>query len=200
MNGGLAWALVALGVGVVVARRRSVAVALVTIQALVLAAAAVTDASDGGEVAAAMVLAFRAGVLGAVLIARTREPRPVPAHVSPLVRAVCAVTLALVLAWLVPPLGFAAADVEHAALALVAFGLVTVATRRATLLQLVGIVLVENGVALAALELPGAASLLTEVGVACDLALLVAVAAVFHERIFVRFGAGDSSSLRALRD
>ena len=44
-------------------------------------------------------------------------------------------------------------------LALVAFGIVSVATRRATLFQVIGIVLVENGLALAALELPGAPSL-----------------------------------------
>ena len=39
-------------------------------------------------------------------------------------------------------------------LALVAFGIVTAATRRATLFQVMGIVLVENGLALAALDAP----------------------------------------------
>ena len=114
------------------------------------------------------------------------------ARVSPLVRAALAVALALALAWLVPPFGFASPDVERATLALVAFGLVAVATRRATLLQVVGIVLVENGVALAALELPGAASFLTELGVAFDLTLVAVVAAVFHERIFAQFGAATA--------
>ena len=41
-------------------------------------------------------------------------------------------------------------------LALVAFGIATAAMRRATLFQIIGIVLVENGLALAALGLPGA--------------------------------------------
>ena len=50
-------------------------------------------------------------------------------------------------------------NAERAVLALVAFGLVSVAMRRATLFQVIGIVLVENGLALAALELPGAPSL-----------------------------------------
>jgi hydrogenase-4 component E len=203
VNGVVAWLLVAMGLGAVVVRRRSLAVGFVTAQALMLAAAGATGAADAGEAAAAAVLAVRAVCLAAVLllvVSRTREPRPIPAHVPPLARAGLAVALALALAWLVPPFGFASADVERAALALVAFGLVTVATRRATLQQVVGIVLVENGVALAALELPGAASFLTELGVAFDLTLIAAVAAVFHERIFAQFGAGDSAALRSLRD
>jgi hydrogenase-4 membrane subunit HyfE len=89
---------------------------------------------------------------------------------------------------------------ERGVLALVAFGAATVATRRATLLQVLGIVLAENGLALAALELPGrGSSIAIELGVAFDLTLVALVAAVFHERIFAEFGAGDSASLRTLR-
>ena len=72
------------------------------------------------------------------------------------------------------------------------------ATRRPTLFQVLGIVLVENGLALAALELPGgSSSLAIELGVALDLTLIALVAAVFHERIFAEFGAGDTAALRA---
>ena len=85
-------------------------------------------------------------------------------------------------------------------LALVAFGVVTVATRRATLFQVLGIVLVENGLALAALGFPAAHRSLIELGVALDLMLIALVAAVFHERIFAEFGAGDTAALRSLRD
>ena len=60
--------------------------------------------------------------------------------------------------------------------------------------------LVENGLALAALELPGGSSLAIELGVALDLTLVALVAAVFHERIFAEFGAGDSAALGSLRD
>ena len=76
----------------------------------------------------------------------------------------------------------------------------TVATRHATLFQVLGIVLVENGLALAALELPGTSSLVIEIGVAVDLTLIALVAGVFHERIFAEFGAGDTAVLRRLRD
>jgi len=100
----------------------------------------------------------------------------------------------------VPVLGLDSRDSERAVLALVAFGIVTAATRRATLFHVLGIVLVENGLALAALGLPGGASLTIELGVALDLMLIALVAGVFHERIFAEFGAGDSTALRTLRD
>jgi hydrogenase-4 membrane subunit HyfE len=197
------WLLVGLGLGVVVFRRRSLAVGVVTAQALLLAVGAFVDASSGDEVVAAIALAARACALGVLLllvVSRTREPRPVRAGVAPVARGGLAVVLALALIWLVPVIGLDSRQAERAALTLVAFGLVTVATRRATLLQVVGIVLVENAVALAALQLHGASSLVIEIGVAVDLMLVALVAVMFHERIFVEFGAGDTAALRALRD
>ena len=123
--------------------------------------------------------------------ARTRKP---------LVRAGLAVAFALTLTWLVPEIGLTSEAAERGVLALIAFGIVTVGTRRATLLQVMGIVLLENGLALAALELPNASSVVIEIGVALDLTLIALVAAIFHERIFAEFGAGDTSVLRSLRD
>ena len=62
------------------------------------------------------------------------------ARVPPLARAGLAIGLALALTWLVPSIGY----LSGAMLALVAFGAAVVATRRATLHQLLGIVLVET--------------------------------------------------------
>jgi hydrogenase-4 component E len=203
MSGAVLWMLVVLGVGVIVVRRRSAAVGLVTAQAIVLAAVALGDAATAGDVVAALALAARALALGALLllvVSRTREPRPVRSGSAPFARASLGVGLALALIWLVPPIGLDSPRAERAVLTLVAFGLITVATRRATLLQVVGIVLVENGLALAALTLPGSSSLAIELGVAFDLTLVALVAVVFHERIFAEFGAGDTHALRALRD
>ena len=200
---GLAWTLVALGIGVVVVRRRSIAVALVTTQALVLAVAAVGEGPSIDELAAAGALAARGALLGAFflfLVRRTRETRPHPAGAAPLARAAAAVALALTLIWLVPPFGLDSSAAEQATLSLIALGLVTAASRRATLFQVLGIVLVENGLALAALSLPGTSSLAIEIGVAVDLVLIALVAGVFHERIFAEFGASDTAALRSLRD
>lgn len=203
MNGAVAWALVALGLGVIAMRRRSVAVALVTTQAFVLVGVALAAASTRDDVLAAAALGLRAVALAALLllvVARTRESRPVRAHVSPLLRVGAAVTLALLLTWLVPAIGLTSRDAERSVLALVAVGIATVALRRATIFQVLGIILVENALALAALELPGGASLAIELGVALDLILVALVAVVFHERIFAEFGAGDTAALRSLRD
>jgi hydrogenase-4 component E len=203
MTGGIAWTLVALGIGVVVVRRRSVAVGLVTAQALLLAGAALREQASAHDVVAACALALRGVVLAGfllLLVKRTRETRPVRAGVAPLARAAAAIGLLLTLIWLVPDIGLDSQAAERATLSLVSIGLVTAATRRATLFQVLGIVLVENGLALAALTLPGNSSLAIEIGVTLDLFLIALVAGVFHERIFTEFGAGDSARLRSLRD
>ncbi len=136
-----------------------------------------------------------------VLVARTREPRPVRARRrTARARRHRGRLLALALTWLVPAIGLVSRDAERAVLALVAFGIATAALRRATLFQIIGIVLVENALALAALQLPGGASVAIELGVALDLMLIAVVAVVFHERIFAEFGTADSAALRALRD
>src|SRR5207248_5130940 len=198
VSGALVWVLVALGLGVVVVRRRSLAVALVTVQALVLAVSAAED-----NAAPAAVLAVRAVALGTLLllvVSRMREPRPVRAGIAPIARGGLAVGFALALTWLVPTIGLDSRNAERAVLALIAFGATAAATRRATLFQVLGIVLAENGLALAALELPGSGSTAIELGVAFDLTLVAVVAAVFHEKIFAEFGAGDTAALRSLRD
>jgi hydrogenase-4 membrane subunit HyfE len=204
VSGAVTWALVGAGLAVVLVRRRSIAVGLVSGQALLLAGVAFADATTTDDFAAGVALTLRAFALATLflfLVARTREPRPVRAGVAPLVRGGAAVAFALALTWLVPTIGLESRDSERAVLALVAFGVVTAATRRATLFQVLGVVLVENGLALAALELPGAASSFAiELGVAVDLTLVALVAAVFHQRIYAEFGAGDTAALRSLRD
>ena len=204
MSAFLVWTLVASGLAVVVVRRRSVVVAIVTAQALTLAIVALAEAESADDVVAGGALALRAvllAVLFASVVARTRERRPVHARVPPLLRGGLAVILALTLTWLVPEIGLDSRNSERAVLALIAFGIVTAGLRRATVLQVLGIVLVENCLALAALELPGeTASAAIELGVAVDLMFISIVAVVFHERIFGLFGAGDTAALRTLRD
>jgi hydrogenase-4 membrane subunit HyfE len=203
VTGFLLWALVASGLAVVVVRRRSVVVAIVTAQALVLAVAALYEAETADDVLAGGALATRAvilAVLFAGVVARTRERQPVHARVPPLLRGGLAVVFALALVWLIPDIGLESRDAERAVLTLVAFGIATAGLRRATLLQILGLVLVENGLALAALELPGESSVAVELGVAFDLLLVSIVAVVFHQRIFGLFGAGDTAALRSLRD
>ncbi|HEX5287588.1 MAG TPA: hypothetical protein VFX25_01860 [Streptosporangiaceae bacterium] len=203
MSGLEAWLLVGLGLGVVVARRRSVAVGLVTAQALVLAVIALDQAGTSSDLVAGLALAARALGLGAVFlaaVARSREPAPVRAYVGPVLRAGIAVALVLALTALVPAFGLASLAAGRAVLALVASGLACAVTRRATMFQILGLVLVENGLALAALMSRHASPLIIELGVTLDLTLITGVAILFHLRIFSELGAGDSAALRSLRD
>lgn len=194
--------MVALGVGVVMFRRRSIAVGLVTAQALILALAEVAEASSIDGVLAAALLAFRGMVIALflwLLVHRSREPRPIRGRYGSLARGAAAAGLALALLLLVPKLGLESMSAERSALALVAFGLVTASMRQEILFQVLGIIVVENALALAAITLAGASSLVIEVGITFDLVMISLVAGVFHQRIFALFGGGDSASLRNLR-
>jgi hydrogenase-4 component E len=194
--------MVALGMGVVVFRRRSVAVGLVTAQALLLALVSLREGTSAQDGIASAALGARGVVLAVffwLLVHRTRETRPVRAGIAPLARGGAAIGLALALVWLIPNVELSSGAAERSALALVAFGVVTAATRRATLFQVLGIVLVENGLAVAALALTGTPSLAIEIGITVDLLLIAIVAGVFHDRIFAEFGAGDSTHLGSLR-
>jgi len=120
VSGAVIWTLVALGLAVLVVRRRSLAVALVTAQALVLVGVALDEAESSGDVIAAGALAVRAIVLAGLfllLVSRTRAVRPVRARVAPLARAGIAVAFALALTWLVPAIGLVSRDAERAVLA-----------------------------------------------------------------------------------
>lgn len=202
MTGVVAWVLVGLGLAVVAVRQRGIAVGLVTLQALILVGLAVAEAEGSRDLVAAAALAARTlalAALFALLIRRVRDGRAVPSALSPPRRAGLAAGLAVALAWLVPAIGFASRTTELAVFALVAFGLVTAATSRGTLLQILGIVVIENALVVAALALPGT-SWLIELGLAFDLTLLALVAGAFHRRIVAEFGAGDTGVLRSLRD
>jgi hydrogenase-4 component E len=202
MNGMLAWTLAGLGLVALVTRRRSMTVGMVTVQSLALVVLALVEAAGANERLAAAALAVRTLALGTffyVLITRTREPRLIHADIPPMRRGAIGVALAMVLVWLVPGTGATSQAADRAVLALVAFGLVIASTRQATLFQILGVVLVENALVLAALQLPGT-SWLIEIGVAFDLTLVGLVAGVFHQRIFAEFGTGDTRGLRSLRD
>ncbi len=205
MNVGLQWVLVAMGLLVVLARRRAVAILLVALQAVLLGIGALTLAPQRplSYLIAALVLLAR-GVplfyLLAMSVRRTREPRPLGLQARPLLNAGVAVALCLVTLALLPPLGLETAAAENASVSLVVIGVITIVTRRETIFHALGLLMVENGVALGALSVPGGLPLVVEFGVAIDLTVVIAVAVVLHERIFEEFGTGDSHVLRSLRD
>ena len=205
MSTGLDDLIVALALGIIVARRRSVAICLLAAQSLALGigALSLTDGRSGSELVAAIVLLSKAAVLPVllyVLMRRTRETRLVVAANGPLIRLAGAGAVALGAVWLTPALGLGNAHSEHAAVALVLVGIAIVVARRPVLFQLLGMVVAENGVALLAISVPGGISYVVELGALFDLAVVVAVAAAFATRIHEELGTGDTELLRSLRD
>lgn len=198
-------ALVVLGFAVMLVRRRSLATLLVSAQAMVLGVAALSLARGrpADFLVAAIILLVRAVALPALLtFTRRRTPEPylvIPAT-TVLVRLVLAATVVLIAAASIPPLGLGDRPAEHAAVALLSLGIAIVIMRRPALLQVLGILVAENGIYLLAISVPGGLPFVIELGVLFDLVLVVTVAAAFTHKIHGEVGSGDTDLLRALRD
>ena len=205
MNDAMAWAMVALGLLVVSTRRRTIAIGLVALQTLLLGGYALsfTPGRSTEFLVASLALFARSLPLLLLLgfsVRRTREPRPLRARVKPLLRLGWVVVAMLVVVMLVPSFGLASRAAEQAGVGLLVVGVSTIVARRPTIFHLLGLIVAENGIALAAVAVPGGLPLLIELGVAFDLVVVIAVAVAFHERIFSEFGTGDTTVLRDLRD
>jgi len=205
VNGALVDGILGLGLAVIVVRRRSVAIALLAAQSLVLGIGALSLAGgrSGDSLVAGFVLLSKAIVLPALLYAlirSTRESGLVAAAASQLVRMAGAGAVVLFAVVVVPPLGLGDAHTEHAAVALVLLGIAIVVARRPILFQLLGLIVAENGLSLLAVSVPGGLSYVVELGALFDLGLIVTVAAAFVHRIHSELGTGDTELLRGLRD
>ncbi len=205
MSAGLLDTILALGFAVIAVRRRTVAVMLIAAQSLGLGIGALTLASgrSGDYLVASLVLLTKATVLPTLLLVvlrRTREPRLVAAAAPGLVRLAGAAAVALLATALVPPLGLGDAQTERTAVALVLLGIAIVVARRPAFLQLLGLIVAENGVSLLAISVPGGLSYVVELGALFDLVLVVTVAASFSQRIYTELGTGDTELLQGLHD
>lgn len=205
MSSALVATILALGIGVIVVRRRSVAIALVGGQSLALGFGALGLASGRSSefLIASFVLLVKAVAIPVLLLALmrvTRERRLVAPAAPALTRLAGAGAVALAAVVLVPPLGLDDPQTEQTAVALVLVGIAIVGARRPLLFQLLGLVVAENGLSLLAVSVPGGLPYVIELGALFDLALVVTVAAAFARRIHGEMGTGDTELLRILRD
>ncbi|QEC48450.1 hypothetical protein FSW04_13310 [Baekduia soli] len=205
MSGTLLWALVALGLAVVVARRRSVAIALVAVQSVLLGASAMTGAigdEHGLVVAGVVVLARGVGLPGLLLwvVRGTREPRRVASERSVLGRLVLAVAAVGAAAALIPRFGLDEPGAERAVAALLVLGIVIAAVRRPVVFQALGVLVAENGIYLAGLTVAGGIPGAIELALLFDVLVVLTVAAAFGSRIHEVFGTSDTSLLAELHD
>ncbi len=205
MSQGAVIALLGAGLITVLVRRRSVAIAAVSIQSVILGVMAIAHA-EGHSVtlATAGLILILKGVLLPVILANTvrgaREARPVTEKLHAMTRLALALALCLVTVWAVGDLGLRPRFAGTGAAALMALGLAIALLRRATLFQALGFIVAENGIYLAALAVPLGVPFLIEVGIVFDLLLTVACAALFTTTIRARMGSADSTRLRDLHD
>jgi hydrogenase-4 component E len=195
------WALVTLGFAIVVVRRRSLGIALMAAQSILLGIHAISDTHD--LLLAVAILAGRGIVLPVALLAvvrGTRERRRVSSELLALPRLVVAAGAVAAGAALVPSFGLIDPAAERAAIALLVLGIVIAAVRQAVVFQVVGFLVAENGVYLAGLAVAGGVPGAIELALLFDLVAVLAVAAAFGAKIHEQFGTSDTNLLRGLRD
>ena len=95
--------------------------------------------------------------------------------------------------------GVSAGRALPAAIAQVLTGLLVVMTRRKALSLVVGLLMFENGIALAAFSLTYGMPLVVELGVLFDVLIAVVVAWVYTRRMLDVFGSLSTDELRSLR-
>ncbi len=201
----VSWIVVALGLLMLLSRRRSMCIVLMAIQSAAVGVAAVVESqgrSAAFATAAAILVAKAVGITFflALAVRRTRERTRIRADLDPLARLATALVGIVLIEMVVPPLGFLEPGTQQAVIAVFGFGFAMVAMRRATLLQLMGILACENAVALAAVGAPGGIPVIIELGAAADVIVFFTVGLAFHHRIFEVLGSGDSAAMRELRD
>lgn len=196
--------LVLCGMAVVLVRRRSVAIGLVSLQSVILGVGALAGAgSSEGMLVAGLALILKGALLPVVLVHTVRgarERRPVVESTSAPVRLAATLTLCLALVWVVGDLGLSPRHTGSGAMILLGIGLSIALLRQPTLFQVLGFIVAENGAYLAALGLPAEMPPLIEVGLVFDLLLIVACAALFTTTIRRSFGSSDSAGLSELSD
>ncbi len=175
--------------------------------ATLAAALCVHDRDVGlGVVAGVVVLAKGLAIPG--LLARVVRADPGSRETAPLVNvpaSLVAAAVLVVLSYLVAdPLTAVFPDpltrLAPLGLATVLVGLFVLVTRRKAVSQIVGLLLVDNGVALVAFLLTAGVPLLVELGASLDVLLVVVVLQVLATTMRARFGHVDLDQLRELHD
>lgn len=192
-------------------RELAVIISLFGVQGLALAALVAVLGVHRGEVEllalAAGLGAFRAGVLpwlmrrALLASGEARETQPLVNVTASLLAAAAMVLLS----WVVcrPLVALApspATQTIPVGMSVVLIGLFTLTTRRRALSQVVGFLLVDNGITAIAFLATAGVPLTVELGVSLDVLLAVLVLLVLTNRIRAAFGATDLDELRELHD
>ena len=130
-----------------------------------------------------------------------RETRPL-ANVSASLLAAAGLTL-LAYAAAQPLVALAPSTSAHATpvgVAVVLIGFFLAATRQRAISQIIGVLLIDNGIAAVAFLATGGVPLIVELGASADLVLAVLVLQILTSRLLATFGPTDLDGLRELHD
>ena len=192
-------------------RRLSALVSLLTAQGVLLAAmAALLGTQRGGAelyAVAVGVLLLKAGVLPAVLRRALRDSGEVR-DTQPLVNVPASILAASLLTLLAYATSQPLVELDPSpttqavpvGFAMVLLGFFVLVTRRRALSQVVGFLLLDNGIATTAFLVTAGVPVIVELAVSLDLLLVVLVLQVLTARLRATFGGTDIDELRELRD
>jgi len=192
-------------------RELAAIVRLLVAQGVLIAALAallgVRESSGELYLAALGVLVLKAFVLPAVLrrvLAESGEARETEPLVNVTASLLAAALLTLLAYWLSGPLVALAPSPATRALpvglAVLLMGFFMLVTRRRALSQVVGFLLLDNGIATTAFLATAGVPLVVELGVSLDVLLVVLVLQIVVARMRLTFGRTDLDELRELRD
>ena len=193
--------------------RRTVsgAVVLLGLQGVALAGLAALVAATEGHVelyAGAALFVLVKGLLIPTLLVRTARTVGAGTEATPIVNPTTGMLLAAALttvAFLVsrPLVAGGSADLDAAVavgIAVVLIGFLVLATRRQALAQIIGFVMVDNGIGATALLASGGLPIVVELGVLLDVLLVVLILLVLTRRIGAAFATTELHELTELRD
>ena len=193
-------------------RELSVIIRVFAVQGFALAALIAVLAVDEGSVELAAfalgVLVLRAGVLPAFLRRALAAGPQERAETRPLVNVAASLLAAAVLTLLAlavsqPIVELAPTPATQAVpigIAVVLIGFFVLVTRRRAVSQLVGFLLMDNGITAVGFLTTAGIGLVVEVGVALDVLLVVLVLQILTGRMRAVFGGTDLDELRELHD
>jgi hydrogenase-4 component E len=198
-------------VGVLWRREVSALITMLTAQGLALTGIAAVLAAEHRSIDAAGI-AIGVGILKAgiipwmlrrvhQLVPDARETRPL-VNVSASLLAAAGLTL-LAYAAARPLVALAPSTSAHATpvgIAVVLIGFFLAATRQRAISQIIGVLLIDNGIAAVAFLASGGVPLIVELGVSADLALAILVLHLLTNRLHAAFGPTDLDELRELHD
>lgn len=186
-------------------------ITLLAAQGIALAALVAVIGVQTGDaellLVAILVLALKGGVLPRILARQSRAADGTPDESSRLNPTAALLTVAgmtilsyVVMGRILSHSTVVTAQAAPIGLAMVLIGFLLLVTRRHAHSQLIGFLLLDNGIATVAFLTSGGVPLFLEMGISLDVLLVVLILYVFTGRVHAKFGGTDIDSLRELHD